>query len=68
MYILMGRLIGPLTDPAVNLLPQGHYLIAHLIYGVIMAAIVAAGARHEEAAITFAPSTSVEEPLTPWRP
>jgi hypothetical protein len=67
VYLLMGRLIGRLIDPAVAMLPQGLYVVAHLVFGGVMAAVIAAGARRE-ARITFAPGVPVEETITsPWR-
>lgn len=61
VYLLMGRLIGRLIDPAVAMLPQGLYVVAHLVFGGVMAAVIAAGSR-AEARITFSPDVPVEEP------
>ena len=66
VYLVMGRLIGPLIDPAVAMLPQALYVIAHLVYGAVMAAVIVAGSKHEAARVTFAPDVEVRE-TSPWR-
>jgi hypothetical protein len=62
VYVVMGRFIGPAIDPAIAFLPMGHYLIAHLIYGVVTALVVAAFAQRSATAVTFAPEVKERTP------
>ncbi|MNT87413.1 hypothetical protein D3C72_2278260 [compost metagenome] len=61
--MVQGRLIGPAVDPALTMLPMGHYLIGHLIFGTVTTVLITRNVRRREARITFAPKLPVEIPI-----
>lgn len=63
IYVVQGRLIGPAVDPALAMLPMGHYLIGHLIFGTLMTLLITRNVRRREARITFAPQAPIEIPI-----
>jgi hypothetical protein len=64
IYIWLGRLIGPAIDPAIALLPKGHYLVGYLIFGTVTTILITRGVRRRDhlAAVTFAPPAPIEAP------
>jgi hypothetical protein len=62
IYIWLGRLIGPALEPAIAVLPKGHYLVGYLIFGTVTTLLITRGVRgrSRQAAVTFAPATPVE--------
>lgn len=64
VYVVMGKLIAPLVDPAIPMVPEVHWVIGHLIFGVVTALLVAVSARRYEPPVTFAPEAKAEAPTT----
>lgn len=64
IYVWLGRLIGPAIDPALALLPKGHFLVGYLIFGAVTTLLITRGVRHRErlAAVTFGPGAPREAP------
>ena len=63
IYVVLGRLIGPALNPAIAMLPMGHYLVGYLIFGFLTTLLITRGVRHREARVTFAPKVPVEIPI-----
>lgn len=63
-YVVMGKLIAPWLNPAIPMLPEAHWAIGHLIFGVVTALLVAVSARRYEPPITFAPEVKAEAPTS----
>lgn len=61
LYFVGGLWLGPLADPALALMPQYHYVVAHILYGVVTALLVTAWTRRSEVEIIFAPTVRAQE-------
>ncbi|MFN3431674.1 MAG: hypothetical protein ACK46X_17190 [Candidatus Sericytochromatia bacterium] len=64
VYVVMGKLIAPLVNPAMPMVPEAHWVVGHLIFGVVTALLVAASARRYEPPVTFAPEVKAEAPTS----
>lgn len=40
VWAIMGKIVGPILDPAIAQVPEPHFFIGHVIYGAISALVV----------------------------